>query len=77
MAGQIQEWNGSKEPRTYTPFVREAVRACARGNDPPISSADSLRALRTVFAIYSAAASGEVYERHSRHGLKGRDVERL
>jgi len=59
-AGKIQEWNGSKEPRTYTPFVREAVRACARGTNPPISSADSLRALRTVFAIYSAAAAGKL-----------------
>ena len=57
-AGKIQEWTGSKEPRGYTPFVRDAVRACAQGTEPPISSADSLRALRTVFAIYAAAASG-------------------
>jgi len=57
-AGVIQVWDGSKEPRGYTPFVREAVRACADMTDPPISNAHSLRALETVFAIYSAAASG-------------------
>ena len=57
-AGVIQAWDGSKEPRGYTPFVQEAVRACADMTDPPISNAHSLRALETVFAIYSAAASG-------------------
>ncbi len=41
LAGKIQEWTGSKEPRGYTPF---SARRCARalGTDPPISSADSL-----------------------------------
>jgi predicted dehydrogenase len=57
-AGTIQAWSGSKEPRGYTPFVREAIRACAEMTDPPISSAESLRALQTVFAIYSAASTG-------------------
>lgn len=58
-AGKIQTWTGSKDPRGYTPFVREAVRACAQGANPPITSGDSLRALKTVFAIYSAATSGK------------------
>ncbi|MDA1165170.1 MAG: Gfo/Idh/MocA family oxidoreductase [Planctomycetota bacterium] len=53
--GQVQTWGGSKEPRGYTPFVQAAVRSCAEMSDPPISAAHSLRALRTVFAIYSAA----------------------
>jgi UDP-N-acetyl-2-amino-2-deoxyglucuronate dehydrogenase len=57
-AGVVQTWDGSKEPRGYSPFVREAIRACADMSDPPISNADSRRALETVFAIYSAAASG-------------------
>lgn len=57
-AGVAQVWNGSKEPRGYSPFVAEAVRACADMTDPPISNADSVRALKTVFAIYSAASSG-------------------
>lgn len=54
----VQIWEGSKEPRGYTPFVRQAIRACADMSDPPISNAHSLRALRTVFGIYSAATSG-------------------
>ncbi|MBC8355968.1 MAG: Gfo/Idh/MocA family oxidoreductase [Planctomycetes bacterium] len=58
LAGAVQVWEGSKEPRGYTPFVNEAIRACADMSDPPISNAHSLRALNTVFAIYSAAASG-------------------
>lgn len=57
-AGKTVTWEGSKEPRGYTPFVRKAVRACAHLTDPPISNADSLRALKTVFAIYSAAEDG-------------------
>lgn len=58
-AGETQVWRGSKQPRGYTPFVQAAVEACATMIDPPISSAHSLRALETVFAIYNAAESGE------------------
>jgi UDP-N-acetyl-2-amino-2-deoxyglucuronate dehydrogenase len=57
--GQVQTWEGSKEPRGYTPFVSAAVKACADMGDPPISAAHSLRALQTVFAIYSSAESGQ------------------
>ena len=57
-AGQMQTWNGSKQPRGYTPFVQAAVKACVEMTDPPISSAHSLRAIRTVFGIYSSAESG-------------------
>ncbi|MEO1998453.1 MAG: Gfo/Idh/MocA family oxidoreductase [Planctomycetaceae bacterium] len=59
-AGQLQEFKGSKEPRGYTPFVRAAIQACARGTDPPISNAESLRALQTVFAIYKSSDTGRV-----------------
>jgi predicted dehydrogenase len=57
-AGTEQTWAGSKESRGYAPFVAEAVRACADMTDPPISTADSLCALKTVFAIYAAAQTG-------------------
>jgi UDP-N-acetyl-2-amino-2-deoxyglucuronate dehydrogenase len=57
-AGSVQTWDGSKQPRGYTPFVQAAVRACANETAPPITTAESLRALRTVFGIYSAAAEG-------------------
>lgn len=58
----VQSWQGSKEPRGYTPFVQAAVKACAEMSDPPISSAHSLRALKTVFAIYSAAETGRTVD---------------
>ena len=57
-AGEIQEWQGSKEPRGYTPYVEAALVACAEMTDPPISNADSLRAIKTVHSIYSAASKG-------------------
>ncbi len=57
-AGTVQTWQGAKNPRGYTPFVVAAVRACADMTDPPISSGDSLRALKTVFSIYAADQSG-------------------
>ncbi len=58
-AGQIQHWDGVKKARGYTPFVRAAVQACAEMSTPPISNADSLRALKTVHAIYDAAREGK------------------
>jgi predicted dehydrogenase len=58
MAGKVQIADAPKEPRGYTPFVSESIRACADMSDPPINNAHSLRALKTVFAIYSAAESG-------------------
>lgn len=61
-AGKVISWTGSKQPRGYTPFVREAIRACAHLTEPPISNADSLRALKTVYAIYSAAETGHSVE---------------
>ena len=57
-AGEVQTWDGPKEPRGYTPFVQAAVQACADMTDPPITSADSLRTLRTVHGIYESAESG-------------------
>ena len=61
-AGVVQQFEGDREPRGYTPFVREAVRACAGLTDPPISNSHSLRALKTVHAIYEAAERGRTIE---------------
>jgi predicted dehydrogenase len=61
-AGAIQTWAGEKEPRGYTPFVNDAIKACAHMTAPPISNADSLRALKTVFSIYSSATSSRSAE---------------
>jgi UDP-N-acetyl-2-amino-2-deoxyglucuronate dehydrogenase len=59
-ARQLQEFGGSKTPRGYTPFVQAAVDACANGTPPPIEPGESLRVLRTVFAVYESADSGRV-----------------
>lgn len=58
--GKVQTWKGSKQPRGYTPFVRECVRAAAGLRKPPISNAESLQAVRVVYSIYDAAATGKV-----------------
>ena len=54
----VQTWQGSTEPRGYTPFVQAAVKAAAGLADPPISAHDGLRALQTVFGLYQAQATG-------------------
>jgi len=58
-AGKIQEWEGSKQPRGYTPFVRACIEACVNDKAPPISNADTLRAVKVVYAIYEAAAKNK------------------
>ena len=58
-AKQIQSFNDPTEPRGYTPFVARIVSAIARDRDPPVKTQESLNALRVVFGIYSAAASGK------------------
>lgn len=56
----VRTWTGATKPRGYTPFVSQAVQACAEMTDPPISGSDSLRALQTVFGIYRSAKTGRV-----------------
>jgi len=58
-AKQVQIFAGPKEPRGYSPFVARAVSAIATHTAPPITTQESLNALRTVFGIYSAAESGK------------------
>ena len=59
-AGKLQEWKGNRQPRGYTPYVRACIEACANDTDPPISNADSLRAVKVVYSIYEAATTGRV-----------------
>ena len=61
-AGILQQFEGEREPRGYTPFVVEAIRASAGLADPPISNEHSLRALKTVHAIYEAADRGRTID---------------
>lgn len=54
----VQGMQHTDQPKGYTPWVHACVRA-AMGSEPaPMSTADSLRVLETVFAAYRAAASG-------------------
>lgn len=54
-SGKIQAYTGPMNPAGYPPLVHAAVRAAAGLQPPPVNSAESLQALRTVFALYQAA----------------------
>jgi len=56
----IMNYSGPMEPKGYTPYVRRCVQTCAGLAEPPISGADGLRALRTIFGFYEAAEKGVV-----------------
>jgi predicted dehydrogenase len=69
--GQGLEWYSTKEatpvvhrvnkddqPTGYTPFIQSVVRSVAGLQPPPLTTADSLEALKVVFAAYRAAETG-------------------
>lgn len=58
-AATVQRYDGPKEPSGYTPFVQAAVRAAAGLQEPPITAADGLHVLKTIFAFYKAAETGQ------------------
>lgn len=58
-AKKVQTFEGPTDPRGYSPFVAEVVSAIAHDTAPPITTQESLNALRTVFGIYEAAATGK------------------
>ena len=56
---QLRKYEGPPDDSSYTPLVRACVQACVAGSaPPPLTTADSLRALRTLFACYRAAREG-------------------
>ena len=55
-----QIFNYPRGQRSYTPFVRSAVRAAAGGGEPPMTTSESLQVIRTLFAAYRAAETGQV-----------------
>ncbi len=57
-----QIYDGPMEPEGYTPFVQACVRSAAGLEPPPVTSAESLRALRVVYGLYEAARTGLVQE---------------
>ena len=54
----IQAYSHDITDLGYSPFVRAAVRSCAGLEAPPLTTSDSLRVLKTVFAFYKAAETG-------------------
>ncbi len=55
----VQTWKDENGPKGYTPFVQAAVRAAAGLAEAPISSTDSLRAIRMVYGLYKAQSTGQ------------------
>ncbi len=55
---QVHRMKRPTEPAAYTAFVRAVARAAAGLDTPPLTAADSLYVLQTVFACYRAAESG-------------------
>ncbi|MBI1916739.1 MAG: Gfo/Idh/MocA family oxidoreductase [Planctomycetes bacterium] len=55
---RVERFEYPKGDRGYTPFVRVAVRASAGLEEAPISGAEGLHVLETIFAFYEAARTG-------------------
>ncbi len=55
----VKRFTGATTPSGYTPFVGHVIRSAMGLEAPPLTTDDSLHALRTVFAAYRAAESGK------------------
>ena len=55
----IQEFTYTDLSKTYHLFFQDAIDAVGNKTPPPITTNESLRALRVVFAAYKAAAIGQ------------------
>jgi predicted dehydrogenase len=54
----IQSLDYAGEPGLYDLFFQEAIDSIRNGSPPPITTSESLRALRVVFSAYDAIATG-------------------
>lgn len=57
--GTIHKFEDSIQPRGYTPCVHAAVRSVLEKEPPTLTSHDSLQVLRTIYAAYKAAETGQ------------------
>jgi predicted dehydrogenase len=55
---KIQKYDGPPSESSYTPWVKECVHAALGLVPPPLTGAESLHAIKTVFACYRAAETG-------------------
>lgn len=56
---RVEQFEYPADQGGYTPFVRAAARASAGLDAAPITAAEGLRVLQTVFACYRAAETGQ------------------
>jgi len=56
---KVQRFEYPKGERGYFPFVRAAVRASAGLESAPVTGEESLHVLKTIFAFYQAAKTGQ------------------
>lgn len=57
--GTIHKFQDSIQPRGYSPSVHAAVRSVLEKEPPTLNSHDSLQVLRTIYAAYKAAETGQ------------------
>ncbi|MFM2096941.1 MAG: putative oxidoreductase YcjS [Planctomycetota bacterium] len=57
---RVERYEGPAVAGNYTPLVQAAIRASLDRLMPPISTAESLRALETIFACYRASQGRRV-----------------
>jgi len=55
----VKKYDGPPEAASYTPLVKACVRASLDLQPPPVTGAESLHVLKTVFACYRAAETGQ------------------
>ncbi len=55
---EVRNYAGPAEEPSYTPLVRSCVRASLDLEPPPVTGAECLHVLKTVFACYRAAETG-------------------
>ena len=58
-SAQIRKYDGPADDTSYTPLVKACVRASVEAASPPVNSSQSLQALKTIFACYRAAETGQ------------------
>jgi predicted dehydrogenase len=57
---KIERFGYPKGERGYLPFLKVCVRAAAGLEDAPVSAAEGLHVLKSIFAFYEAARTGRV-----------------
>jgi predicted dehydrogenase len=57
---QVETFKYPRGQRGYFPFVRAGVRASAGLQEPPITGAECLHVLKTIFGVYRSVETGRV-----------------